>query len=58
MTGLDLGPSSLPSLESERPDSLLGVQGVPLPFKQRLGGCEELPFAGSVQTEAGKLFVV
>lgn len=35
MTGLDLGPSSLPSLEAERPDSLLGVQGVPLSFRQR-----------------------
>lgn len=53
MTGLDLGPSSLPSLEAERPDSLFGVQGVPLSFRQRFGAAESSPLLGVCKPRPG-----
>lgn len=53
MTGLDPGPSSLPSPESERPDSLLGVQGVPVSFKQRFGAAKRSPLLGVCKPRPG-----
>lgn len=53
MTGLDLGPSSLPSLESEKPDSLVCVQGVPVSFKQRFGAAKSSPLLGVCKPRPG-----